>query len=106
VKSSVDWPSFLGRNDIIWEVLPKKFDHGIFHGNGLMGCLIFQDSTNQIRWEMGNSDVTDHRRDNNRLPIGGMIMETVGEIKQGTAHLELWNAESTSEVITTKGTIK
>ncbi|MDB4582023.1 hypothetical protein N9164_02605 [Draconibacterium sp.] len=106
IKSLVDWPAFLGRNDIIWEVLPKKFDHGIFHGNGLMGCMIYQDSTNQIRWEMGHSDVTDHRRDNNRLPIGGMVLETVGEIKQGNSHLELWNAESSGEVVTTKGTIQ
>lgn len=106
VKSLVDWSEFLGRNDIVWEVLPKKFDHGIFHGNGLMGCMIYQDATNQIRWEMGHSDVTDHRRDNNRLPIGGMVLETVGEIKQGTSRLDLWNAESRGEVITTKGTIK
>ena len=106
VKSLVDWPAFLGRNDIIWEVLPKKFDHGIFHGNGLMGCMIYQDSANQIRWEMGHSDVTEHRRDNNRLPIGGMVLETAGEIEQGTAHLELWNAESKGEVKTTRGTIK
>ena len=106
VKSLVDWPTFLGRSDIDWEVLPKKFDHGIFHGNGLMGCMIYQDSTNQIRWEMGHSDVTDHRRDNNRIPIGGMVLETVGEIKQGTSHLDLWNAESIGEVITSEGTIK
>jgi alpha-L-fucosidase 2 len=106
VKSLIDWSAFLGRNDLDWEVLPKKFDHGIFHGNGLMGCMIYQDSTNQIRWEMGHSDVTEHRRDNNRLPIGGMVLETVGEIKQGTSHLDLWNAESSGEVITSKGTIK
>ena len=34
------------------------------------------------------------------------VLETVGEIKQGTAHLELWNAESKGEVLTTNGTIK
>ncbi len=106
VKTLVDWPTFLGRSDIDWEVLPKRFDHGIFHGNGLMGCMIYQDSTNQIRWEVGHSDVTNHRRDNNRLPIGGMVLETVGEIKEGTSHLDLWNAESMGEVLTTKGTIK
>ena len=106
VKSLVDWPAFLGRNDLNWDVLPKKFDHGIFHGNGLMGCMIYQDSTKQIRWEMGHSDVTEHRRDNNRIPIGGMVLETAGEIRQGAAHLDLWNAESSGEVITTKGAIK
>lgn len=106
VKSLVNWPEFLDRNDLIWEVLPEKFDHGIFHGNGLMGCMIYQESTYQLRWEMGHSDVTDHRRDNNRLPIGGMVLETAGEIKQGASRLDLWNAESSGELVTTKGTIK
>ena len=106
VKSLVDWPTFLSRNDIVWEALPTKFDHGVFHGNGLMGCMIYQDSTNRMRWEAGHSDVTDHRRDNNRLPIGGRVLETVGKIKSGTSHLDLWNAASESEILTTQGSIK
>lgn len=106
VKSLVDWPTFLGRNDIVWETLPQEFDHGIYHGNGLMGCMIYQESNQSLRWEMGRSDVTDHRRDNNRIPIGGMVLETVGEIEQGSVRLDLWNAESTGEVRTSKGTIK
>ena len=106
IKTVVDWPTFLGRNDIVWEVLPEKFDHGIFHGNGQIGCMIYQDSTNHLRWEMGRSDVTEHRRDNNRIPIGGMVLETVGKIEHGSAHLNLWDAESSGEILTSKGTIK
>lgn len=106
VKPDIDWAGFLGKHDIIWETLPQRFDHGIYHGNGLLGCMIYQDAPNRLRWEMGRSDVTEHRRDNNRLPIGGMGLETVGKILDGNARLDLWNAESTGEIRTEKGVIK
>ncbi|MEI6646318.1 MAG: glycoside hydrolase family 95-like protein [bacterium] len=106
VNAKLDWAAFLKQHDLVWEVLPQKFDHGIFHGNGMLGCTIFQDAPNRFRWEMGRSDVTDHRRDNARLPIGGMGLETVGKITHGTARLDLWNAEAVGELKTEKGTIK
>lgn len=105
LKSEVDWTSFLGRHDLVWETLPQRFDHGIYHGNGLLGCMIYQDGPDKMRWEMGRSDVSEHRRDNNRLPIGGMVLQTVGKISSGTARLDLWNAESTGEILTDKGRI-
>ncbi len=101
----IDWKSFLRRHDIAWETLPQRFDHGAFHGNGLLGCMIYRDGPRRLRWECGRSDVTAHRRDNNRLPIGGMVLETAGAIEDGTIRLDLRNAESTGEVRTTKGTI-
>jgi hypothetical protein len=104
--AKLDWAAFLGQHDLVWEVLPQKFDHGIFHGNGMLGCTMFQDAPNRFRWEMGRSDVTEHRRDNARLPIGGMGLETVGKITHGTARLDLWNAEAVGELQTEKGTIK
>ena len=105
VDFRVDWATFLGRHDIVWEKLPERFDHGIWHGNGLLGAMIYREGKNGMRWELGRSDVTEHRRDNNRLPIGGMVLETVGEITNGTARLELWNAESSGTIQTTKGSI-
>ncbi len=106
IDANIDWASFLKRHDLVWEALPQKFDHGIYHGNGMLGCMMFQDATNRFRWEMGRSDVTEHRRDNARLPIGGMGLETVGKITSGTARLDLWNAESAGEIQTDKGLIK
>jgi len=103
---SINWEKFLERSDIVWDVLPERFDHGAYHGNGLLGCMIYREAPNQMRWEMGRSDVTAHRRDNNRLPIGGMLLETVGKIEKGTIRLDLWNAESRGELTTDKGTIK
>lgn len=106
VKLDVDWAQFLKRHDIVWEKLPERFDHGVWHGNGLLGAVIYREGKNRIRWELGRSDVTEHRRDNNRLPIGGMVLETVGDIEGGTARLDLWNAESSGTIETTKGSIR
>ena len=96
VAVSVDWPSFLARQDPIWETLPARFDHGAFLGNGLMGATIYRDG-NTLPLEMGRADVTEHRRDNARLPIGGLVLTTAGKIQGGTLRLDLWNAEVRGE---------
>jgi len=105
VTVKVDWARFLERHDIVWEKLPQRFDHGVWHGNGLLGTVIYQEGKNRLRWELGRSDITTHRRDNSRLLIGGMGLETEGEIQGGTARLDLWNAESSGIIKTTKGEI-
>ena len=106
VDMRIDWPTFLGRHDLIWEVLPATFDHGAFLGNRLLGTTIYTDGTDRLRFEIGRSDVTDHRRDNGRLPIGGMVLKTAGTIKSGTVRTDLWNAESRGEIVTDKGRIR
>ena len=106
LSDRVDWQSFLSRQDAVWEKLPRQFDHGAFLGNGLLGTTIFQDSPRQLRFEIGRSDVTDHRRDNARLPIGGLLLQTVGDIRSGKLRTDLWNAEVRGEIKTDKGTIK
>ncbi|MEI6654371.1 MAG: glycoside hydrolase family 95-like protein [Verrucomicrobiota bacterium] len=105
VEVRVDWPGFLARQDLTWERLPAKFDDGAFLGNGLLGATIYQDGDNRMRWEMGRADVTEHRCDNARLPIGGLVLTTVGKIQSGTLRLDLWNAEVRGEVRTDKGTL-
>ncbi|MDR2761742.1 MAG: hypothetical protein LBB88_03975 [Planctomycetaceae bacterium] len=106
VADEIDWQSFLSKQDIVWERMPSHFDHGAFLGNGLLGTTIFQDAPNQLRFEIGRSDVTDHRRDNARLPIGGILLITAGKIQSGKLRTDLWNAEVQGEIITDKGTIK
>jgi hypothetical protein len=86
--------------------MPQKFNHGAFLGNGLLGATIFQDGNNQIRFEIGRSDITDHRRDNARLPLGGILLKTNGQIQSGTLRTDLWNAEVRGEIITDKGTVR
>ncbi|MCY2996190.1 MAG: hypothetical protein NTY19_51325 [Planctomycetota bacterium] len=92
VTDEVDWPAFLNRHDLVWETLPTQFDYGAFLGNGLLGAMIYRDGENRLRWEMGRADVTEHRRDNSRLPIGGLVLETSGNIQDGTMRIDLWNA--------------
>ncbi|MDR1814271.1 MAG: alpha-L-fucosidase, partial [Tannerella sp.] len=99
------WQEFLSKQDPIWETLPQKFDHGAFLGNGLLGTTIYQEGDNALRFEIGRSDVTDHRRDNGRLPIGGMLLKTTGKILSGTLRTDLWNAEVRGEITTDKGKI-
>ena len=106
MTDKVDWPAFLARHDLVFETLPTQFDYGAFLGNGLLGAMIYRDGENRLRWEMGRADVTEHRRDNNRLPIGGLVLETVGKIQDGTMRLDLWNAEVRGNVTTDKGTIQ
>jgi len=105
VKVKVDWPAFIGRHDLIWDTLPTGFDYGAFLGNGMLGSTIYQDGPNRVRWEMGRSDVTEHRRDNARLPIGGLVLTSVGKIQDGTMRMDLWNAEVRGTITTDKGTI-
>ena len=83
VSVQLDWPKFIARQDLIWETLPTHFDYGAFMGNGMLGSMIYQDGPQRLRWEMGRSDVTEHRRDNARLPIGGLVLTTMGKIADG-----------------------
>ena len=106
VGDAVDWESFLRRHDPIWETLPARFDDGAFLGNGLLGAMIHRDGDNRLRWEIGRADVTEHRRDNHRLPIGGLVLETRGKIQSGTIRLDLWNAEIRGTVVTDQGKIQ
>jgi len=105
VKVEVDWPAFIERHDLIWDALPDNFDYGAFLGNGMLGATIYQDGPSRLRWEMGRSDVTEHRRDNARLPIGGLILTTSGTIQKSSMRMDLWNAEVRGSVTTDKGTI-
>jgi len=106
VNKTINWSAFLGRHDLVFKELPAKFDNGAFLGNGLMGTMIYRDGPDRLRFELGRSDVTDHRRDNGRLPIGGMILKTAGTIKSGSLRLVLWDAEVRGEVVTDKGAIR
>ncbi|OVE82725.1 hypothetical protein BVY04_00210 [bacterium M21] len=106
LSDDVDWPKFMSRQDIVWDSPPQRFDHGVWHGNGLLGSVMFQTNPKLITWSLGRSDVTAHRRDNNRLPIGSLGLKTVGTIKSGNARLSLWDAEATGEIETDQGSIR
>jgi alpha-L-fucosidase 2 len=108
---AIDWARFLARHDLVWQRVPGSWQEGAFLGNGLLGAMIFADSARGLSWELGRTDVTDPRRDdranraNPRLPIGRLLLETAGEIKGGSGRLDLWNAEASGTLNTTRGTI-
>ena len=103
--AGIDWPAFLGRNDPVWVALPKKFDHGAFAGNGMLGTTVFLESANALRFAMGRSDVTSHARDNARLLMGGLRLSTKGKIIGGELRTDLWNAEIRGTVATESGSV-
>lgn len=110
--SSIDWKQFLSKQDMTWNRLPEKWYEAPFMGNGSMGTYICKEpGKNAIRIDVGNSMVHDYRKDDvtiygrGRLLIGYFQLQPVGEITSGTMRLDLWNAETTASISTTKGTI-
>jgi len=105
VTSQVDWPQYIQRQDLIWERLPEKFDHGAFAGNGMLGTTIYREDGATLRFAMGRSDITEHRRDNGRIVIGGLQLKTSGKIVSGSLRTDLWNAEVLGTVTTDAGAV-
>lgn len=111
--SQTDWKSFMSRQDMTWTRLPQTWYEAPFMGNGSMGSYICKEpGKNAIRVDVGNSMVHDHRTDDasiygrGRLLIGYFLLHPVGEIKSGDLRLDLWNAETTGCIRTTRGEIK
>lgn len=113
VDLKVNWNNYLAKQDLVWDSLPLDYFQGAFVGNGLLGAIIFKDASlkNTLRFEIGRTDVYDHRVPNascyesGRLPIGSLLLSYVGDIKQVKMRNNLWNAEIIGDIITTKGTI-
>ena len=114
ITLSVDWPSFLAKQDPVWERMPANYFEGPFVGNGLVGAILFKDDkeTNSMRIQIGRTDVYDHRPEAGsamhycgRLPIGHLLLTPVGAITSTSLRMDLWNAEIIGEIITEKGKI-
>lgn len=111
VKEHIDWPRFMEKQDLVWEVLPEYWYESSYMGNGTLGLMIYKEpGQNFLRFETGNCDVHDHRPGGGlfnvpRLLTGHFALYPEGEITGGTMRLDLWNAETTAHITTTKGTI-
>ncbi|MEG0888615.1 MAG: alpha-L-fucosidase [Bacteroides sp.] len=109
---NIDWPIFMSRQDMIWEVMPKAWYEAPFLGNGLLGAMVYQlPGENTICFDIGRSDVHDHRDgtglyDIPRLLIGKMALRPHGRIIATSMRLDLWNAELTGKLTTTEGAIR
>jgi hypothetical protein len=123
LKDDINWETFLGQHDMIWQELPKCWNDGAYVGNGQLGIMVYASmDDNRLDLHLGRADVTDHRKapdkkssmgitgtrpqvDYCRLDLGRLVMRPVGKIKSGRLHLSLWNAEITGEIETTQGTL-
>lgn len=111
IKQDIDWPQFMSQQDMIWEKLPEYWYDSAFLGNGKLGLMIYKEpGKNYLRLETGNCDVHDHRTKRDvfgipRLLTGHFALHPKGEIISGQMHLDLWNAEASTDIITTKGAI-
>lgn len=96
---------------MIWEVLPEYWHESAYLGNGRLGLMIYKEpEKNYIRFETSNCDVHDHREKRDvfgtpRLLTGHFALHPEGEIISGKMRLDLWNAEATTDIVTTKGAI-
>ena len=111
IKQDIDWPQFMSQQDMIWEKLPEYWYDSAFLGNGKLGLMIYKEpGKNYLRLETGNCDVHDHRTKRDvfgipRLLTGHFALHPKGKIINGTMHLDLWNAEVSTDITTTKGVI-
>lgn len=112
IKDQIDWSAFMERQDPVWDVWPENWYESAFMGNGMMGLMVYHEpKSNFIRFETGYSEVHDHRPgggifDNPRLLTGHFALYPNGTIIGGSLRIDLWNAITYAEVITTKGSIK
>jgi hypothetical protein len=111
VARSVDWPQFLSRSDLVWTRMPVSWSEGPFLGNGRLGT-IFWESGSSVHFEMGRTDVYDHRNSDYdamhgrcRLPIGSFSLGYAGAAAGGDLRLDLWNAELRGTIRTSAGTL-
>lgn len=108
-RVEIDWPAFMEKQDLVWEVLPEHWYESAFLGDGMLGLMLYREpGKNYLRIETGNSMVHDHRPggglfDNPRLLTGHFALYPEGEIVSGTMRLDLWNAEATARIVTTRG---
>jgi len=116
-NNNINWTAFMQEQRLNWDSISDNYYTGILLGNGQLGTNIYKENNHAIRFDIGRSDVTDQRPHNSdtvafeqllsrpRLPIGKMLLNTKGEISAADMQLDIYNAESSGTITTTKGTI-
>ena len=111
-RLEVNWEQFMHKQDLVWNVLPEYWYESAYMGNGMLGWMIYKEpGQNYLRFETGDCEVHDHRPEANdlihkcRLLTGHFALHPCGEITGGQMRLDLWNAETTADITTTRGKI-
>lgn len=108
---ALNWELFMNRQNMVWEVLPTTRNEAPFMGNGKLGLLIYKDpQNNALLFATGHAEATNHLKDasilgGELLPTGNFILTPKGKILRGHMTLDLWNAETTTEIWTDQGRI-
>lgn len=114
--AEIDYEAFLGQHDMTWDRIPNRWEVAPYTGNGNVGFLFYQaqgEEKNVISIYTGRHDYYDHREPHNgdellwiyrsRLPLGHFKLSSEGNISKVDLRLDLWNAELTGSIETTKG---
>ncbi|MDN3663909.1 glycoside hydrolase family 95-like protein [Algibacter miyuki] len=120
VDFKIDYMSFLSKHDMLWDIIPDKWQTAPYSGNGNVGFLLYQspeEKENVISLHIGRHDYYDHREaetkademlwiKRSRLPLGHFKLKSNGKITGVDIRLDLWNAELTGTIYTSKGSYK
>lgn len=113
IELKINWLEFMNRHNLVWNTFPSRWENSLFIGNGIVGSMIYatKDSS-RIRWYLGRSDVgrLDYPGGGRipvRMQIGSLDLQTAGKIllNESTAELDIWNAEASGLIKTTRGEI-
>ncbi len=118
-QPTVDYKTFLGQHDMVWDRVPNRWEVAPYTGNGNVGFLFYQadgEAKNIISIYAGRHDYYDHRAPHeghenlwiyrSRLPQGHFNLESKGDILDVNLRLDLWNAELSGTVTTDTGSYK
>ncbi|BBJ38060.1 hypothetical protein SSPO_007780 [Streptomyces antimycoticus] len=96
-----------------WRRMPGDWKDGPFLGNGLLGVNVYRGATaNSVKVMVSHYHVQDQRPQwaatygYSRLPIGHFDLTLAGEVTDVDWTLDLWDAELTGTVTTTRGSVR
>jgi hypothetical protein len=98
----IDWPTFLARQDLVWDKLPTRWGESAFIGNGRIGATIDVQG-GALGWTINRTDFV---HDQSRFPMGRLVLNTAGAPTGGTTRLTLWNAEASGTLATARGEVR
>jgi hypothetical protein len=107
--SAGDLVAVLAAADPVWERLPGDWWEAPYLGNGMLGATVRALDEHHVAWQVGRSDVEDHRVMNygmGRLPIGQFVLETKGALTGCDLRLDLLRGELVGAIHTSAGQVE
>jgi hypothetical protein len=115
IQEKIDWNTFISKQNLTFNKLPKKWQEAPYFGNGFIGSMVYQDTTatNVIKIQVFRTDVHDHRGDNAgwtaysrpRLLIGYFTIAFKSAIISAAIKQHLYSADLNATIKTAEGTI-